>query len=237
MTFGQRLFGFGQLALSIGTVSLGVLTASTAFASNTVSGLGEVRSLDGTSNNLLNPNYGELGAPFDRQGNANYGDGYSTLINGANPRDVSNQVFGQPNSVLDENGLSDFGWAWGQFLSHDITHTLTSSTEFTTITVPTNDPIFTPGQYIPTTRSLYDPTTGTTTARDQVNNVTPWLDAGFVYGGRASESNGGSDRQNWLRTGTGGKLETSTINGESYLPVASQKANAPDMDRFWHCSR
>lgn len=222
-----------RLAISVGLVSATVITGQLVTGQAVIASsltLSEVRSLDGTNNNLLNPNYGQLGTAFDRQGNANYGDGISTLIRGANPRDVSNQVFDQPTSVLDENGMSDFGWAWGQFLSHDISHTLTSPTEFTTIPISANDPVFTAGQAIPTTRSVFDPNTGTTTPREQVSNVTPWLDAGFVYGGRASESNSGSDRADWLRTGTGGKLETSTVNGSTYLPTASQKANAPGMD-------
>lgn len=201
-------------------------------ANNAFVSLSTTRALNGTNNNLRHPTYGHLGQPFARQGNANYGNGLSSLVNGANPRSVSNQVFSQPTAVFDENGISDFGWAWGQFLSHDISHTLTSPTEFTTIPIPNGDPIFTtPGQSIPTTRSVFDLNTGTTTPRQQVSNITPWLDAGFVYGGRANEgTEGGAARANWLRTGTSGRLETSTINGATYLPIANQKANAPDMD-------
>ena len=223
-----------SLALPVGLLSLSAaLTPQAANAASLGNGLTAVRSLDGTHNNLTHPTHGQFGETFARQGSAHYGDGISTLVSGPNPRTISTQIFAQPTSIHDENGMSDFGWAWGQFLSHDVSHTLTSPTEFTTIPIPGGDPVFTPGQMIPTTRSVFDLTTGTMTPRQQVSNVTPWLDAGFVYGGRANEDTStgrANDRANWLRTGTGGRLETSIINNATYLPTANQKANAPEMD-------
>ncbi|MDJ0707381.1 MAG: peroxidase family protein [Leptolyngbyaceae cyanobacterium MO_188.B28] len=215
------------ITLPIGLVSASFLFAPTASAIS----LTNTRSLDGSGNNLGNPSYGQLGLNLVRTGSANYGDGISTLPGGPNVREISNQVFNQPTSILDPRGLSDFSWAWGQFLSHDISHTLMTNNEFANITIPNSDRIFTPGQAIPVTRSVFDPTTGLSTRnpRQQINNITAWIDGGVVYGGRASEPNGGTARANWLRTGFGGKLETSTFNGDVYLPVASQKADAPGM--------
>ncbi|MEM9090856.1 MAG: peroxidase family protein [Cyanobacteria bacterium P01_F01_bin.53] len=188
------------------------------------------RTLDGSGNNLLNPTLGSLGQSLDRKGNANYGDGLSSIADGPNPRAISNAVFSQPDSILNQRGLSDFNWAWGQFLSHDISHTLAPHDEFAMVPVPAGDLSFIPGQAIPMTRSLYDETTGITTPRQQINNITPWIDGGNVYGGRANEIGSGIDRADWLRTGSDGKLEVSVIDGLSYLPVASQKAGAPEMD-------
>ena len=217
------------IVLPVGIVSANFLLASTASA---ISLTTDTRSLDGSNNNLSNPSYGQLGINLTRQGSANYGDGISTLPNGPNVRNISNQVFNQPELIFDQRGLSDFTWAWGQFLAHDLSHTLMTGDESANITIPSGDSVFTSGQEIPVTRSVFDPTTGTSISnpREQINNITAWIDGGFIYGGMASEPDSGIARADWLRTGSGGKLETSIFNGDTYLPVASQKANAPGMD-------
>src|SRR5262249_44320160 len=74
---------------------------------------------------------------------ANGGDGFPTpsLTYGAptfiaTPRQVSNFVFNQGTTLfgstdintIDGNGLSDFGYTWGQFIDHDMDLTPTQST-------------------------------------------------------------------------------------------------------------
>ena len=44
-----------------------------------------------------------------------------------NPRTVSNALFNQSVSLPDANRLSEYVWVWGQFLDHDIDHTLLQS--------------------------------------------------------------------------------------------------------------
>ena len=74
------------------------------------------------------------------------------------------------------------------------------------IPVPTGDAQFDPFNTgtatIPFSRSDYDPATGTTSPREQLNEITAWIDASNVYGSD-------DQRAAALRTGTGGLLKTS----------------------------
>lgn len=72
-------------------------------------------------------------------------------------------------------------YVWGQFIDHDLDHTLPDGTNHIDITVPVGDPDLPPGSIIPLTRFVVDPSTGTT-----VNSVTGWLDASMVYGSDAA---------------------------------------------------
>ncbi len=194
----------------------------------------EQRTLDGSGNNPQNSLLGQVGSQLSRKAAADYGDGVSTLAGSSRPnvREISNAIFDQPMSLPDSRGLNDLTWAWGQFLAHDLDHTLLQSGgETANIIVPNDDPIFTAGAIVPVDRSQFDPATGTDAMnpRQQFNNITAWIDANTVYGGMANEANGGLERANWLRTGSNGRLETSLFNGEVFLPVASQKPNAPSM--------
>ena len=89
------------IALPIGIATASFFLTSTASA---ISLTTNTRSLDGSNNNLSNPSYGQLGINLTRQGTANYGDGISTLPNGPNVRDISNQVVNQPDLIFDERG-------------------------------------------------------------------------------------------------------------------------------------
>ena len=90
--------------------------------------------------------------------------------------------------IISDRSLSAMVYAWGQFIDHDLDLTPTGGTEPFNIQVPTGDPYFDPNstgtQVIPTTRSVFDPHTGTSASnpRQQVNTITSWLDASMVYG-------------------------------------------------------
>src|SRR4029079_6692173 len=98
-------------------------------------------------------------------------------------------------------------YAWGQFIDHDLdlTEPPTTGKESFNITVPAGDPQFDPNstgaQVIPLSRSRYDATTGISAAnpREQINEITAWLDGSMVYGSDAATAAS-------LRTMTGGKL-------------------------------
>src|SRR5689334_20252418 len=108
--------------------------------------------------------------------------------------------------------LSAFAYAWGQFIDHDLDLTPTGSESFN-VAVPTDDPSFDPNgtgtQTILLNRSIYDPTTGVTSARQQVNVITAWLDGSMIYGSNATTAAA-------LRTFSGGLLKTS---GGNLLPL------------------
>lgn len=170
------------------------------------------RSIDGTGNNEQDPQMGAAFTQLRRVAGSHYSDGISSLAGADRPsaRAVSNAVSAQEELVYDPSGASDYLWQWGQFLDHDIDLTDgTDPPEPANITVPTGDLFFDPDgtgtQIIPFNRSVYDESTGTSTdnPRQQLNEITAWIDASNVYGSDA-------ERASALRTNDGtGKLKTS----------------------------
>ncbi|MEP0941546.1 MAG: peroxidase family protein, partial [Rhizobiaceae bacterium] len=150
------------------------------------------RTIDGTKNNPLDPTLGQADDQLLRAVDSDYGDGVSTLAGAdrPSPREISNEIFSQSESIPNEHGFSDFLWIWGQFLDHDITLSLESEAEGekAPIPVPADDPLFDPtGSGTATinfTRSEFDPDTGTSTdnPRQQLNDITAYIDASNVYG-------------------------------------------------------
>ncbi len=166
----------------------------------------EYRSYDGSNNNLAHPEWGQRRTNMVRMGAASYGDGISTPAgaNRPNPRDISNAFNTQPGLAFDERGLSDFVWQWGQFIDHDTTLTLaTTSPMFIDVTSP-SDPLF---PFIPMFRSDYDFNTGTSldNPRQQFNEITSYLDASMVYGSD-------EHRADVLREHKGGRMKMGPDN-------------------------
>lgn len=144
------------------------------------------RSVDGTGNNATDTDLGSAGSTMTRLAEADYADGIGSIDAGLpNARTISNTLFDQTESVEDPNGYSDFLWAWGQLVDHDITLTPTG-TEHADIAVPAGDPDFDPtGTGTVTlsfTRSEVADGTGETVAREQVNDITTYIDGSFIYG-------------------------------------------------------
>ncbi len=103
--------------------------------------------------------------------------------------------------------MSDFIYAWGQFIDHDLDLTPDGGAS-DPIAVPTGDPQFDPTgtgtQTLPFTRSLTDPATGTSTSNplNQPTVVTSFLDGSMIYGSDPTTAAA-------LRTFVGGQLKTS----------------------------
>jgi hypothetical protein len=178
-------------------------------------GNNRVRTIDGSGNNLDDT---EMGASFIellRIVDPDYGDGISTLAGEGRPsaRAVSNAVSLQEESIPNTLGASDFLWQWGQFVDHDIDLTEgTDPPESANIEVPIGDPFFDPDgtgtEVIELNRSIYNESSGTGTdnPRQQLNEISAWIDASNVYGSD-------EERANALRTNDGtGKLKTSEGN-------------------------
>lgn len=154
----------------------------------------EVRTFDGSNNNLANPEWGAAHSQLVRMGEAHYTDGVSSLAGALRPsaRAVSNAISDQPyaQTMPNQFGATDFVWQWGQFLDHDIGLT-DGLHEATDIVVPFGDSYFDPANTgtatIPFNRAAYDPDTGTGTdnPRQQVNEITAWIDGSMVYGSSA----------------------------------------------------
>lgn len=179
----------------------------------------EFRSIDGSGNNLTNDLWGSAGSLFLRKLKSSYGDGILTLGGGDRPsaREISNAVMAQDGDMPSAVGTSDLFWLWGQFIDHDIDLTKgheAGQEEHANIPVPTGDPHFDPlntgTQEIHLTRSGFDAGTGTDVdnPREQVNEITSFIDASMVYGSDDA-------RAAALRT-SGGKLATSA---DDMLPI------------------
>ena len=194
------------------------------------------RTIDGTFNNLRNPEWGSAGENLRLLvSQMGYSDGISAPsgINRPNPREISNTIFAQDLSDRDPLLLSDFTWSFGQFIDHDIGLTPDNEEE-ASIPVPTGDFHFDPRETGQATiamhRNLFDPATGTSAdnPRRHPNTITAYLDGSSVYGSDA-------ERVDWLRTHEGGFLKMSagnllpfnTVNGEFEGEI---DRDAPHMD-------
>ncbi len=170
----------------------------------------EVRSIDGTNNNLENPELGSAGEELLRIADADYSDGISTPAGEDRPsaREISNVLStADIEGTRSDRGLSAFIYVWGQFLDHDIDLTSDQAVggESFDIEVPAGDPQFDPASTgtatIPLIRSQFASDTGNSldNPRQQVSEITAYVDGSQVYGSDIETANG-------LRSFEGGKL-------------------------------
>lgn len=215
-----------------------ICLATTATLANPAAA--ENRSLNGSGNSASNPTRGAANTPMIRFG---YGSTFDNS-NGdlvpdsarANARDISNAIFAQSASVPNARGLSDYIWAWGQFVSHDTDLTTSSAGAAVNGTAPigVNAPLDPLGpQPIPFVRANYvnlSPPRGSLSGRTPINEVTSYIDASHIYGSDAA-------RAAALRTagGVGAKLTLSAGNLLPYntagLPVENN-GPLPDESLF-----
>jgi hypothetical protein len=175
----------------------------------------EARTFDGTNNNLANPEWGSVGEQLLRVAEAEYGDGVSTPAGVDRPsaREISNAIVDQDDESPNARGVSAYIYAWGQFIDHDIdlTEPPTENREAFPIAVPVGDEFFDPdgsgNDVINLNRSRYDLATGTgiDNPREQVNQITAWIDGSMVYGSDVVTADS-------LRSFVGGKLLVSEGN-------------------------
>lgn len=212
------------------------------------------RPIDEVGNNIDDPTLGTAGIDLLRVSPAAYRvvagtdpNGFFTpSMNGGAPffvsgsrlasNDLSNQstTLFDPNpandiNTVNQNGLSAFGYTWGQFLDHDMDLTPdTPVNDFPIPKDPKHDGILTPGVPFPEVldpltvgpadalrmgRSVFNPATGTTSPREQINVNTAFLDLSQVYGSTTGIAAS-------LRTGIGGLLKSS--------PGADNAIGTPD---------
>ena len=180
-------------------VPAGATTAAPAATSAPACRDTAVRTLDGSCNNLANPDWGRTNTAYLRVAAANYADGVARPAAGPDARYVSNRVFNDTaQNLFSENGVTQWGFAWGQFMDHTFGLRQEDGGEDAPIRFNRNDAI---EEFrndlgvIPFQRTPAAPGTGTGTAvRQQLNTVSSYIGAFNVYGPTA-------DRLEWLREG------------------------------------
>lgn len=167
------------------------------------------RSINGTSNNETNLEWGASGHILTSITTPSFEDGISSMSgeNRPNPRYISNYISAQTEKINSSLSLSDYLWAWGQFVDHDIVLVESDPFDPIFITIPEDDEVFTPGGSMVMFRSEAVHNTGNSVdnPRQYENKVTAYVDGSVVYGSDES-------RARWLRTMEGGKLKTSNGN-------------------------
>lgn len=170
------------------------------------------RTIDGSQNNLAQPELNAAGTDFTRVGLAHFADGVSTPVSEPdvpNPREISNIVVAGGPDPEDGNpdGLSDMMYVWGQFLDHDLDLMKQDPTKPIDVIAPADDPNF-PNATIPVSRVVTDPTTGTSAENPltAINHITGWLDASQVYGSDAATAASLRMADGHMKTSAGGNL-------------------------------
>lgn len=199
----------------------------------------EAQSLDGSGNNQANPDWGLAGNDYSRVAATRYADGIGEVVDSPNARNISNRIFNDTHqNLFSERNVTQWGFAWGQFLDHTFGLRLgrlpeQPDGEPAPIAFDPNDPMeeFTNDLgVIGFERSAISSGSGVNSPREQVNTVSSYIDAWAVYGGTDA-------RIEWLREGpvdgnlgnNGAKL----LLPEDYLPRAETRgdpAGAPPVE-------
>lgn len=186
-----------------------------------------VPSLDGSGNNTQRATQGQANQPYTRVATAAYADGVSTAVGGPAPRYVSNRIFNDTGqNIFSSRDVSQWGWAWGQFLDHSL-GLARAGTTTANLAFNAADPL---EQFrndfgaIGFTRDDAAAGTGVSSPRQQVNTVSSYLDAWNVYGGTTA-------RLEWLREGpVDGNLANNgphlLLSADGFLPRVDARGNA-----------
>jgi hypothetical protein len=193
------------------------------------------RTLDGSGNNLAHPTWGQAGTQYLRVASPNYADGIGKMVSGPSPRYISNRIFNDlGQNLFSENDISQWGWAWGQFVDHDIGLRDERPAESADMPYDRHDKLegFTNDVgTIAFSRTPAAPGTGTSSPRQQINTLSSVIDGSQVYGVTNA-------RLDWLRDGSvdgdpSNNAATLLMSAGNYLPRATARGDAstaPPMD-------
>ena len=147
----------------------------------------EIRTLDGSGNNRSHPEWGKTNTQYLRVARSNYADGIAKPVSGPPSRYISNRIFNDVHqNLFSENGVTQWGFVWGQFMDHTFGLRQEDGGENAPIAFNKTDPLEsftnTLGS-IMFSRTPAAPGTGTgTTPRQQINTVSSYIDGFSVYG-------------------------------------------------------
>ncbi|KAL3854996.1 hypothetical protein ACJMK2_014228 [Sinanodonta woodiana] len=174
--------------------------------------LSPYRTIDGSCNNLDNPEWGksnvaqrrDLGPVYE---SGTIGDPRITGVNGRplpNPRTISNVVHSNINGITLNASISLHTFQMGQFLAHDIILTPTETGQYGAtisccgefdrpecipVEVPPKDPYYADGTCFNIVRSAAANPSCTPGFRQQQNQITSYIDGSNVYGSTDDELN------------------------------------------------
>jgi hypothetical protein len=155
----------------------------------------DVRALDGRGNNPNAPMVGAAGTPYQRVAAPAYPDGKGAMMDGPPARFVSNRVFNDlGQNLFSENDASQWVWIWGQFLDHEIGLRDATPGEDAPIPFDAGDPLERYRNDLGVIDFHRTPAAPGTETREQINQITSFLDASPLYGTSPI-------RLDWLREG------------------------------------
>ena len=193
------------------------------------------RTLNGNGNNLRHPTWGESGSEYVRVAPPKYADGLGAMIAGPPARYVSNRIFNDlGQNLFSENGVTQWGWAWAQFLDHDFGLRDETAAEHAPVAFDAVDRLEdfrNDFGAIEFARTPAAPGTGVASPRQQINTLSSYIDASGVYGVSGA-------RLDWLREGSADGSPANNrarllLTPDGYLPRADVRGNAataPPMD-------
>jgi hypothetical protein len=193
------------------------------------------RTIDGSGNNATHPAWGQAGTQYLRVAAPTYADGIGRMVSGPSPRYISNRIFNDVGqNLFSENDISQWGWAWGQFIDHDIGLRDERPAESADMPYDKHDKLEAFSNDVGTiafSRTPAAPGTGSNSPRQQINTISSFIDASNVYGNTNA-------RLDWLRDGKvdgdpSNNAATLMMSADKYLPRADARGNpsaAPPMD-------
>src|SRR4051794_39381760 len=195
------------------------------------------RTLDGGGNNAAHPTWGQAQSLYQRVGPINYADRVGAIPTGLpDIRNLSNRVFNDVGqNLFSENGVTQWGWAWGQFMDHDFGLRDESAGEGPALPFTPTDPLeafHNDLGVIGFSRTRPAPGTGVAgVPRQHVNTLSSYIDGSGLYGVSAG-------RLDWLRAGPldgnpANNLAALLLASDGYLPRVTARGNAaaaPPMD-------
>ncbi|CAI5438989.1 unnamed protein product [Caenorhabditis angaria] len=166
------------------------------FWSITYIGLGihqneEFQKYDGWYNNLANIKWGSAGSRLHRDAPSNYQDGVYAVNNSLpSARALSNLLFKGESGIPNTRNVTTLLAFFSQVVAYEImkSNGVSCPLETLRIPVPKYDEVFDKkgedNTEIPFIRAKYDKSTGNglNSPREQINEVTSWLDGSFIYG-------------------------------------------------------
>ena len=240
-----------SVSLALPTIASPVVKEeSSVFASQDEIPPQETRNNDGSYNNIANSNWGAVNSQINRLTSPSFNDSISEMahLEYENPRIISNQVCVETGVTPSPLGLSNMNVLWSEFVNNDMqfsTHQDSSQEggmEEAHISIPIDDEIMNPGgvedSRIKYLRTSYDPTTGDSeeNPREYLNEVSSWIDGSSIYSFSV-------EFQDYLRTGEGGQLKVTDVDGWDMVPgrttdyVATVSGDDPNLQFFSGDSR